>query len=344
MDLHSQLIEKYRALNKIHSLMIEVTHRCPCSCVHCFQVRNNENELTLAEFSDIFGQLRDEGAINIGITGGEPFARGDLAAVIESARKHGFFLSILTTGLMIGRAEADMLEKLRVYSAEISLLGATPETHDTLMNVPGAFDRMTRAVSLLRERRINVALKTTVMRQNYRELQDMKALCARLGATFQANLTVSPRLDGERTPQDFLLTGEEIAAIDPELINGGLIPGEDMKGGAVLSCNAGKNSAAISPQGDVYPCILMRKKVGSLRERSLRDIWHDSPAPFLEELRTLKPEDVADCSKCGMRAYCRRCPGVTYIETGSLTAKSPTACHCAAGIAAGIRGRSGQGD
>lgn len=337
MDLQTKLLEKYRALNTIHGVMLEVTHRCPCNCVHCYQARNHDDELSLDEISDLFTQLREEGTINIGISGGEPFMRKDIAGILGSAKKNGFFISILTTGVLIDRAEADMLEQLHVFNAEISLLGATPETHDTLMKHPGAFDRMLRAVSLLREKQINVALKSTIMRGNFRELSEMAALCERLHVPFQANLMVSPRVDGDPAPLALALSREEIATLDREFLTGGLIPGEDMKGGAMLTCNAGKNTAGISPQGDIYPCILMRKKIGSMRERTLRDIWHDHPDPFLATLRAIKPEDVVECVTCELRTHCRRCPGVTYLETGSPSGKSPSACHCARGILDGIR-------
>ncbi len=337
MDLHDVIFEKYRALNKIHSVMFEVTHRCPCDCVHCFLVKDPKGELSLEEITDLFTQLKKEGTINIGISGGEPFLRDDLPRILEEAKRNGFFLSILTTGILVGRAEAILLKKLNVFNAEISMLGSTAETHDGIMNRPGAFNRMIKAVGHLKAEGINVIMKSTLLKQNYRELDDMAALCKSLDVPFEANLFLSPMMDGNTAPQEFMLDGDELSGLNRKHINGGLIPGEDMGGGAILTCNAGKTSAGISPRGDIYPCILMRKKIGSIRERTLQDIWHDNPDTFLSELRALKPEDVRQCATCDLKPLCRRCPGTAYLETGSLAKAAPGACRCAQGISMGYR-------
>lgn len=333
MDLHTIIFEKYRALNKIHGVMFEVTHRCPCDCAHCFLAKNSGDELSLDEITGLFAQLKNEGTINIGLSGGEPFLRNDLPGILAAARKQNFFISLLTTGVLVGPAEARLLRTMHVFSVELSLLGAAPDTHDAVMKRPGAFASMLKAVDSLKAEGITVSLKSIIMKTNYRECDAMAALCRKLDVMYKANLYVAPRMDGDTAPQDLMLSADEMAGLNPRYITGGMIPGEDMKGGAILACNAGKNSAGISPQGDIYPCILMREPLGSIRERTIREIWHDRPVPFLDGLRKLKPEDVGECAACELKPHCRRCPGVAFHETGSLVKPSPSACRCAQGIA-----------
>lgn len=331
MALHDEIFERYRAMNKIHGVMLELTHRCPCDCIHCFLVRNSRDELSLDEIRRLFRQLREEGTINIGITGGEPFLRTDLPGILDSARENGFFVSMLTTGMLIGPPEVELLEKFHVYNLEISLLGANPETHDAVIKCRGAFNNMMSAIRLLKNKHFNIMMKATLLKDNYRELDAMAALCKDLGIPFQANIFVSPRVDGSRDPQMQMLSSEEIRGLNQRLISGGLVPDENMGRGALLTCNAGKNSAGISPSGDVFPCIIMRQNVGSIRERTLRDIWHDHPSPFLETLRSMKPEDVDRCFACETRSRCRRCPGVAFLETGSPATASPGSCYLTEG-------------
>lgn len=332
---------RYLAENRLHAVLFELTHACCCDCRHCLLVREPRNELSLAEVVDAFDQFAREGVFNLGLTGGEPFMRPDLPEILAEARRRRFFVSLLTTGLTIGEPEVAMLAEHGVRSLEISLLGATAATHDGLMRRPGAHARTLRAVRMLVEAGMIVALKATVMRPNRDELPDMAALAGKLGAEFSATVSVSPRVDGDPGPRDLALDAAEVAELDPTLIGGGPVPDEDFSGGAVLVCNAGKIVAGVSPRGEVYPCILMRRSVGNLRERSLREIWHDAPDPFLAELRALAEEDVAACQGCELRDYCRRCPGVTLLETGDVRAPSPGGCACATGIAAacGVTGR-----
>jgi radical SAM protein with 4Fe4S-binding SPASM domain len=333
-DLLRKVDEKYKKACRLQALLFEVTHRCMCDCRHCFLVKDANNELSLDEIAGLLKALREEGAIFIGFTGGEPFLRKDFPRILELARDDGFFVSILTTGIPVGEREASLLKRLAVYRVEMSLLGANAETHDSIMRFPGAFARTKRAVELLVEAGVGVSLKSTVMRHNHAELADMAALARDLGAGFSANVSVAPRTDGDRQPQALALKEEEVARLDPGLLRGGLIPGEDDGPGAVLTCRAGRTVAGLSPEGDVFPCLLFREKVGNIRENTLREIWHDNPVPFLQELRRVKPEDVAECLQCEIKAHCKRCPGVAYMETGAIGLPSSSACAAARGMAA----------
>lgn len=325
-SLREEMARKYFQNNYIQTVMFEVTHRCPSDCVHCFLVKNVGNELSRDEIFGLFDQLRDKGLLEMGITGGEPFLRDDLPEILEYARKQKFSIILLTTGIFVGKSEAEMLRSLKIKQVEISLLGARAETHDMIMKYPGAFESMISAVKYLREQSIPVKLKTTVLRQNWTELQEMSKLAESLGALFSANVTVTPQGDGNKSPQQFALTEKELENIDFKLLVGGIIPGEDEVQGAILTCLAGISVAGISPQGDIFPCIILRKTVGNIRKRSFEDIWQTNPDPILKELRTIKDGEVAECMNCSLKTFCNRCPGFAYLETGNIKSISPISC------------------
>lgn len=332
MSLLDRVNDLYMQENRLHAVLMELTHACPCDCEHCFLIREPKDELTLTEVKDVLDQLAAEGAFNLGLTGGEVFLRTDLPEVLAAAHSHRFFVSILTTGVMVEQAEVDLLTRNGVRMAEVSLQGADASTHDAVMRFPGAFDRTINAIRLMRQAGIAVTIKTTLMKRNQTQLQDMATLAKSLSAHFSANISVCPQTDGDLTVQQLALNTDEVAALDPRLLSGGILPDEDFAGGAVLTCRAGKTVAGISPRGDVYPCILLPKSVGSLRQRSLKDIWHNNPDPFLSEFRGLAPEDSAECYSCDLQKHCRRCPGVTWMETGDPRLACPSACHGALGL------------
>jgi radical SAM protein with 4Fe4S-binding SPASM domain len=342
--LREELFARYQHQCRPHSVLIELTHRCPCDCRHCFLVREPGSELTTTEMVALLAGLADEGVFNVGFTGGEPFLRSDLEKILAAARSHQFFVTLLTTAMSIGPAEVSMLRKQQVRMMEVSLLGASAETHDGIMRTPGAFDRTMGAVKRLREAGIAVTLKATVLRPNWRELASMTRLAADLGARFAANVSVAPRIDGDTAPQQLSLDETELSELDPDLIAGGLIPEEDHSGGALLTCQAGRTVAGISPEGEVWPCILFRRSVGNLRERSLREIWREDPDPFLLELRAMTEAEVPECASCQHRGHCRRCPGVAYLEAGRLGEPSPSACALARGLTATDRYESSDGN
>jgi radical SAM protein with 4Fe4S-binding SPASM domain len=332
-SLRDAIDERYRREHRIQSAMIELTHACPCHCTHCYLRRERGGELSAAEIGGLLSQLREMGTINLGFTGGEPMVREDLWEILAAAREAQFLVTLLTTGLLVGPAEAVRLRRHSVRSLEISLLGAEAATHDRIMRRQGAFAAAVRAAELARGEGLLVCLKSTVLRSNQHELPAMAALARRLGVEFAANAVVSPRIDGDRDSQQEALREEEVARLDPRLLSGGFIPAEDTQPGAVLVCRAGSTVAGFSPQGDVFPCILMRARVGNVRDATLAEIWRERPHPFLQRLRALRADDVAACADCQLRRHCRRCPGVAWLETGDLRQASPSACAAARGLA-----------
>ncbi|MDD5719258.1 MAG: radical SAM protein [Candidatus Krumholzibacteria bacterium] len=337
-DLVQDLQRAYWTRNQLHALIVELTARCPCRCRHCYIVHEAlPDELTTGDVCHILDQARNEGVFHLLLTGGEPLARRDLPAILAHARRHRFFVTVLTSGLTLDDNAADELARHKVFAVELSLLGATSAVNDDMMQVDGALERIKEAVRRVRRRGLRVTLKATMLRANAGELAAMAALARELDCGFSASPVVVPRRSGDREPQRLALDEDDLAALDPALLGAGLIPGEEVRGGALLVCKAGRSVAGVSPQGEVYPCIMWPRSVGNLRERSLRDIWHDHPDPYLQELRALTADDMPACAGCDLRAWCRRCPGLVWQETGDPRGAAPSLC-------AGARGhrRAGQ--
>jgi len=69
-------------------------------------------------------------------------------------------------------------------------------------------------------------------------------------------------------------------------------------------CGAGRLYCAISPQGDVRPCVFLPVNVGNLKERSFRDIWLN--APLFNAFRN-RANLKGSCSKCAYKYICGGC-------------------------------------
>src|SRR4029453_13908837 len=137
---------------------IEVTRRCPLTCVHCY---NNlpladgagaSTELTYAEHCRILDELADAGCLWLLFTGGEIFARRDFLDIYTYAKKKGFLITLFTNGTLITPRIADYLAVWRPFSIEITLYGLTKETYERLTGIPGSFEKCMRGIRLLRER------------------------------------------------------------------------------------------------------------------------------------------------------------------------------------------------
>lgn len=96
--------------------LIEVTNDCNLYCKFCFAGAKDRKieEPTLEEIEYFYKIiLKQSGACNIQISGGEPTVRDDLDDIIRMGRKTGFeFIQLNTNGIRIGEDEK-YLEKLK---------------------------------------------------------------------------------------------------------------------------------------------------------------------------------------------------------------------------------------
>ena len=314
-----------------YGAMFELTHRCNLNCRHCYVLRDTGNtELSTEEVKNIIDQLAVMSTFFLAFTGGEIFTRDDLFEIARYAKRKGFLLTFMTNGTLITAEKIEEIKKLKPVKFEISLYGATAETHDYITQVKGSFGRTVEAIKGLTEQGIEVTIKTILMNSNIREYKEMEALAEELGVHHRMNPGLAPRRDGSLVPLQFDLSFEEMREYLPEENGDAMLSYlSEKKSSERFVCKAGKAGCCISPDGTVYPCILMPMAVGTLREKSFKEIWHTEPSHELKRLRNLTSADLPVCPKCDLAQYCIRCPGVVYLETGDIVDASPSACRYA---------------
>ncbi len=238
----------------------------------------------------------------------------------------------MTNGTLITSEKIEEIKRLKPKKFEISLYGATAKTHEYITQVKGSFERTMEAIKGLAERGIEVTIKSIPMNSTIRENKEIKALTEELGIYLRMNPGLAPRRDGSMEPLQYDLSFEEMVKYLPEENDGALLSylSEKSKNPSDrFVCKAGKSGCCISPDGTVYPCVLMPIAVGNLSEKSFKEIWHTEPSLELKRLRNLTSADLPVCSKCELAPFCIRCPGVVYLETGDIVGASPSACRYA---------------
>ena len=66
-------------------LLAELTYRCPLHCPFCsnpVDYTQHDRELTTEQWCDVFTQARALGAVQLGLSGGEPLMRKDLETLV----------------------------------------------------------------------------------------------------------------------------------------------------------------------------------------------------------------------------------------------------------------------
>ncbi|HEY6420257.1 MAG TPA: radical SAM protein [Candidatus Binataceae bacterium] len=322
--------EKAARLGIPLSAHLDVTWRCNERCVHCYLDHDDLGELTYDEIHGLLAQMAEAGVMFLTLSGGEPFLRKDLFAIIRCARELTFNVKLKSNALLIREAEAAQIRELGVEQIQISIYSHRAEVHDAITKVKGSLERTLAAIRFLKAQNLKVTIANVVMRQNRFDYPGVQALAAELGVHFTVDPTISPHINGDRSLLKLNIPHEDLRQVLHDPTIGGeaetcapppLASDEPLDG---RPCSAGHSSCYISPYGDVYPCVQFPLPSGNIRELRFADIWNDSPQ--LKEVRSIRERDLPVCSSCSHITSCTRCPGLAYME-GNMRGPSTADCE-----------------
>jgi pyrroloquinoline quinone biosynthesis protein E len=82
-------------------LNAEITYKCPLHCVFCYNPIDYTRfgpEIATEDWLRAFRQARELGAVQLGISGGEPLMRDDAEVLATEATKMGYYVNLITSG------------------------------------------------------------------------------------------------------------------------------------------------------------------------------------------------------------------------------------------------------
>jgi AdoMet-dependent heme synthase len=302
--------------------ILELTYRCNLRCVHCYIDIEEADEMTLEEWEGVIDQLKAAGTIYLLLTGGEIMLRGDFLEIAAYARRSGFILSIMTNCSLLTPEIAQDIAELKPASIATSLYGASAETHESVTRVTGSYERTLEGIKLLVDRGLIPLVQTSIMKSNLTELAQIKRLVTSLGAEGSIDIGMAPSKTGAVFPFQCEPGMEELVRCGwrPDA------PIEIRNDGQGL-CKAGKALCSVSPNGNVFPCLMFPMRLGSFKQSKFDLMWRLDPCAELRYLRSMRRNDLYACSQCHLALYCQRCTGIVYLESGRANGPSSSACR-----------------
>ncbi|NOZ93813.1 MAG: methyltransferase domain-containing protein [Acidobacteria bacterium] len=289
---------KRLSLNGLQELWLHLTNRCNLRCTHCMFASSPEASLELepAELRRIVQEASGLGCELFYATGGEPMIHAGFPLLCELvAARRGTHLVTLTNALAAGRRRR-LLEGLPRdrFHFQVSLDGP-PSVHDALRG-EGIFRRTQEGIRTLQELGFPLALAMVVDHRSVRHMEWLVEEAARLGVGSVHYLWYFVK--GHGSAAELPETGELAAGLARARRTAGrlgvAIDNVEILRSQVLSLpgtrydltNAGWQSLAVGPDGQVYPTAALVLEptlaCGHFSE-GLGKIWRE--AGPLDELR-----------------------------------------------------------
>ncbi|WP_346008225.1 mycofactocin radical SAM maturase [Janibacter terrae] len=312
-----KLVEHFeRGLDAPVCLTWELTYACNLECAHCLSSsgRRDPRELTTEQCEAVIDELQAMQVFYVNIGGGEPTVRPDFWHLVEYAVAHDVGVKFSTNGVRLTPDRARWLAGTDYVDVQISLDGATPEVNDRVRG-EGSYAMAIQALENLaaagfRDAKISVVCT----RENVGQLDDLKALADRYGATLRltrlrpsgrgADIWEELRMrpEQQRELYDWLIAhGEGVLTGDSFFHLSAF--GESLPG--LNLCGAGRVVSLIDPVGDVYACpfaIHSSFLAGNVQdEGGFAGVWHNSR--LFADLRA--PQTGGTCASCAHYDSCR---------------------------------------
>ena len=328
---------------------MELLPLCNLNCGMCY-VRLSRAEMeargrirTADEWLELGRQMAQAGTLFLLLTGGEPLLHPDFRKIYVGLRKLGMVLTINTNATLIDEGWAHFFAHDKPRRINITLYGASNRTYETLCHCPDGYDRVVRAVKVLRQRGVDVKLSATITPANAADIPGILQTARELDVPIHMETYVMPAARERTQPfhQQNRLPPEEAAAARVRGMRGGM--GEEMfaqyrqealrridshiprqPAPSEVSCHAGKCSFTINWQGMLRACVVLTEPQAPVFDMGFEAAWQQVSREFLAG------RYCADCSACRLRCICRVCAAAPVLETGDPMAKPTYLCRYAA--------------
>jgi len=282
-------------------LVLFVTSKCNARCKYCFywdQIVSKEkpDELRLQEIQRIASHLPNLGYLTL--TGGETSLREDVAEIAEAFyNRSGIRIaSYHTNGFLKDKIVADVstiLERCPELAVDVCVsVDAVGKKHDDLKGVPGAFDKAIATIEALEElsadnRRLGIFTVSVFCASNTSEnIREAHRYLADMGIRNGISLIRNAAKEDDEFDVDvdeYLRLFDELESVRPsggasakyplfsfrdaiESFKGRLIAETVRAKRQIVPCVAGKRSIVLGEDGTLYPCELLHKSYGNVRD------------------------------------------------------------------------------
>ena len=338
-----------------------ITKRCNLACSHCYinAGSGGGEELSLDEAKRFMADLAEMKVPLLMFTGGEPLLRNDIWQLAEFAQELGLKTALSTNGTLITKEIAAKIKTMGIEYVGVSLDGAREETHDSIRNQPGSFQKAVRGLQNCVEAGIRTGIRVTITRDNYREVESLIELTHELKIPRFCVYWLVPSGRGREVYEKQIEPEEAFQIFDTLFQKAGELNEEEMEiltvdapqDGIYLlnkmketgspeyenaltllhyrgdSCSAGDRVANVDPAGNVYPCQFMQREefnIGTIRERKFSELWTDVNNSLLTAFRNKASLLKGKCASCEYKELCGGgCRIRAYSQKGDLWAEDP---------------------
>lgn len=309
-------------------LLAEITYRCPLHCAFCYNptdyADHTKNELNTDEWIKVLRDARKMGALQLGISGGEPLLRDDIEDIVTEANQLGYYSNLITSGVGLTEKRIDAFKAGGLDHIQLSMHDITEEISNFVTDTK-TFKLKQKVAAMIKDRGYPMVLNVVIHRYNIGHIKEILEMAEKLGADY-VELANTQYYGWSLINRNQLMpTKEQIDEAEKITNEFREYIGNKMKIFFVVpdyyaerpkKCMNGWGEVfmIVTANGDVLPChsarVLPNIDFPNVKNDQLNDIWYDSSAfnkyrgdEWMKEPCRSCSEKENDLGGCRCQAY-----------------------------------------
>jgi PqqA peptide cyclase len=308
-------------------LLFELTYKCPLHCVFCYNPTDFTRtgaELATEDWLRVLREARALGAVQLGLSGGEPLVRDDLEIIVAEAHKLGFYTNLITSGVGLTELRLQALKRAGLDHIQLSFQDSTREMNDFLSSTR-TFELKSKVAKLIKQYEYPMVLNVVLHRLNIDHVEEILDMAEQMGADYVELANTQYYGWAARNRDRLLPSREQLRRAEEATQRFRDRVGQRIRIFFVVPdyferrpkpCMNGLGSIflTITPDGTALPCHAARMLPGidfpSVRTASVESVWYDSPGfnhfrgdSWMKEPCRSCPEKTKDFGGCRCQAY-----------------------------------------
>src|ERR1700722_2085845 len=308
-------------------LLLELTYRCPLHCAFCYNptdFANSAAELDTDDWLRVLREARALGAVQLGLSGGEPLSRDDLEIIVAEAHRLGFYINLITSGVGLNDARLQALKKSGLDHIQLSFQDSTRQMNDFLSSTR-TFDLKSKVAALIKHYDYPMVLNVVLHRLNIDHVEEILEMALKLGADYVELANTQYYGWAMHNREQLLPSQTQVKQAERTMQRFRERVGRKMQIYFVVpdyferrpkACMNGLGSIflTIAPDGTALPCHAARMLPGldfpNVRSASIEQIWYGSASfnhfrgdAWMKEPCRSCPEKARDFGGCCCQAY-----------------------------------------
>jgi pyrroloquinoline quinone biosynthesis protein E len=297
-------------------------------------LRDFTEALDASAWARVFREAAALGAVHVGLTGGEPSTRRDLAEIVRAAADAGLYTHLVTAGLPLGPDGLAALRAAGLRSVQLSVQDADAASSDEIAGT-ACFERKLAFARAVRAHGLPLTLNVVLHRRNLDRTRELIALARALdadrlelaNAQYQgwalANRRALLPSRAQLEAAERVVAEEKARSPRPEILF--VLPDYFRDRPKPCMGGWGRTHLIVTPDGRALPChgaAELPLAFWNVREKTLAECWSDAPGMNAYRGDAWMPEPCRSCPEKARDFGGCRCQA--FALTGDAAATDPT--------------------